>query len=109
MKVLTIVFIAATILMSCNNKEKDQKASTPDIQVVEMSIDGMTCNGCEKTIEANVMKLDGVKNIKANHETGKASLEYDASSTELEKVKSVIADKGYKVTGIDSKEKVSKE
>ncbi|ALO17177.1 Copper-ion-binding protein [Salinivirga cyanobacteriivorans] len=109
MKALSIFLLSITILISCNNKEKDQGTTSSDLQQVEMTIEGMTCNGCEQTIEANVMKLDGIKSIKADHETGKASLEYDAANADMAEIKKVIAEKGYNVTAVAKKENISKE
>jgi copper ion binding protein len=76
---------------------------------VELQVDGMTCTGCEKTIEANVNKLDGIESIKADHEAGKAILSYDEANVDIEKVKKVMSDKGYTVTAINKLESVSKE
>lgn len=109
MKALSIFLIFIAFLSSCDNKGNNDRTKVADIKKVELNIEGMTCNGCEKTIEANVMKLEGVKAIKANHETGKANLEYDASNVDMEAIKKVVAKKGYTVKGITPREKVSKE
>ena len=109
MKALSMFLLSIAILFGCTNKEKNQQANTPDVKQVEMTIEGMTCNGCEQTIEANVMKLDGIKSIKADHETGKASLEYDAANADMDEIKKVIAEKGYNVTAVAKKENISKE
>ena len=51
--------------------------SESDINKVEYSITGMTCTGCEVHIESEVNKLDGIIEVKANHEKGNTIVKYD--------------------------------
>jgi len=54
-----LAFILAVVACSGNKKEKSSENVTPS--VVEVKIEGMTCTGCEQTIQRNVGKLDGIK------------------------------------------------
>ena len=47
-----------------------------EASVIEVSIGGMTCTGCEQTIQNNVGKLEGIKSVKASFTTGIAMIEY---------------------------------
>lgn len=109
MKALSIILISFVMLLSCNNDGNKKSEKTPEYTKVELQVEGMTCTGCEKTIEANVMKLDGIESIKADHTAGTAVLSYDKANTNIEDVKKVIADKGYTVTAVDPIESDAKE
>ena len=65
----------------------------------EVEIEGMTCTGCEETIEAGVKKVEGVGSIEASHTDGNARLNLIEGKIELHGVKKVIEASGYKVTG----------
>jgi copper ion binding protein len=110
MKILSIVLISLVFAFSCNNGDstKQIKKAAEYVQV-ELQVDGMTCTGCEKTIEANVNKLDGIESIKADHEAGKAILSYDKANVDIEAIKKVMADKGYTVTAVKKIESDSKD
>jgi len=59
---------------SCKNeKVKSAKTGAVDIKRIEVSINGMTCTGCEQIIESNVGKLDGIKSIEAVFTLNKAN------------------------------------
>lgn len=38
----------------------------------EVQIEGMKCEGCEKHMEEALMKIDGVKSVKASHTSNNA-------------------------------------
>lgn len=65
--------------------------------VIEVSIGGMTCTGCEQTIQAGVSKLDGIKSIKASHTAANAFIEYYPDLVDTLKIKEAITGKGYTV------------
>lgn len=39
-----------------------------------LKVSGMTCGGCEKSIEVAVQKVPGVKSCSADHKTGKVTV-----------------------------------
>ena len=41
-----------------------------DIQTIEFTISGMTCNGCAEHVKHEVNKLDGIIAINASYENG---------------------------------------
>lgn len=110
MKILSVLLVSFALVFSCNNSDstKQIKKAAEFVQV-ELQVEGMTCTGCEKTIEANVNKLDGIESIKADHEAGKAILSYDKANLDIEAVKKVMADKGYTVTAVKEIESDAKE
>lgn len=92
---LVIIF-----LVSCNstgNKGASVKEAS-ELTKVEVSVTGMTCTGCEQTIQTNVMKVEGIKSVKATHTEGKAVVEYDASQADTAKIRAAITGAGYGVS-----------
>ena len=73
-----------------------------DIKTTEFKIRGMTCTSCEKHINHEVNKLNGIVNSKASYENGNAIIGYDKSKTNAMEIERAINSTGYKVT--DKKE-----
>ncbi len=113
-----IVVLAAVFTMfitGCNksdkqtseNKDKqstEQKNGTLQTSAgdksVEIHTSGMTCTGCESTIKSKVKKVDGVKDVMADHNTGTVKASYDPGKTNPDAIKNAITDAGYNVESI---------
>ncbi len=57
----------------------------------------MTCHACEMLISDSVGEIKGVKSVRADHETGRVDVEFDAPATE-QAVRRAIEKEGYKVS-----------
>ncbi|MCX2679875.1 mercuric transport protein MerTP [Galbibacter sp. EGI 63066] len=73
-----------------------------DVQKVEFSISGMTCNGCAAHVDHEVNKLPGIINITTSYKNKNSIIEFDSSKTDVEEIKEAINATGYTVT--DKKE-----
>ena len=60
-----------------------------------LDVSGMSCTGCESTVEAAVSELAGVQSVDADHEAGTVTVESDVDE---EAVEEAIRDTGYEVT-----------
>ena len=92
------------LMVSCNNNSKKSVQSyeyLPDIKV-EVSIGGMTCTDCERMIQSNVSKLEGIKSVKASYQTGKAVIELKQGSVDTAQIRKAIEGTGYVVNGFSS-------
>ena len=69
---------------------------------VELSIQGMTCLGCEQTIQAAIGSINGVKQVKATFKDGKAFVEFVPKMADTTKMKEKVTASGYIVTSIRS-------
>jgi len=58
-------------------------------------IEGMTCVGCEVSLENAVLGIKGVTYIKASAKDNSAVVEFDKTKTDLEAIKKAIQTKGY--------------
>ena len=56
----------------------------------------MNCLSCAATIEKSLSKMGGVLNPAVNFTTGKASLEYNPSETNISAIIKVVQHAGYK-------------
>lgn len=70
-----------------------------DIQTIEFTISGMTCNGCAEHVKHEVNKLDGIISVNASYENGNAIVEFDQTRTSNIQIEKAINSTGYKVTG----------
>ena len=73
-----ILFVFVLAFASCKEggKKTDKDTQLMEAEAIEVSIGGMTCTGCEQTIQTSVAKLEGVKSVKASFTTGNALIEY---------------------------------
>lgn len=93
-----VLCFALFLLASCGQEKKSEKKDLQmEASFIEVSIGGMTCTGCEQTIQAGVGKLEGIKSIKASHTTANALIEYYPSLVDTLRIKEAITGKGYTV------------
>ena len=63
---------------------------------VILNVEGMMCSGCENRVKNSLSKIEGVKGVKASHESKTVEIKYE-DNLEIELVKDKIIDLGYKV------------
>ena len=106
MRNLALITMILALAVSCqsNTRNSGESASAETVNPVkyEIMIEGMTCTGCEQTIEAGVNKLEGIKSVDANHLEGNAFVEFSESKTDTSSIRKAITATGYKVTGFKS-------
>jgi copper chaperone CopZ len=99
-KTAMFILLSAVILIeiSCNNEgTKSAKTGVATMARIEVSINGMTCTGCEQIIKSNVGKIDGVKSVEAAYKLNKAIIEFDSGIVDTTKIRTAITRSGYKV------------
>lgn len=60
-------------------------------------ISGMTCSGCERTLERAVSRLKGVESVQANHQKGLLEVAFSSPCTQ-DQIVSAVKKAGYAVT-----------
>lgn len=80
-----------------SNNNVGEIADKGDIMTT-IKVSGMMCHHCEMHVQNAVKKIDGVKDVTANHVTGLVTVTHD-DSCDLEKVKAAITEQGYEVVG----------
>jgi mercuric ion binding protein len=104
MKNLLFIAIMAALIAGCSGKSTstDNAQSTTTAvanKTVTLAIEGMTCTGCENTIQEAVTKIDGVKSIKASHLDSTAVVSFDESKTSIAAIGDAINEAGYVFKG----------
>jgi len=94
-----ILFVFILAFTSCKEGGKKTEKDTPlmEAEAIEVSIGGMTCLGCEQTIQKNISRLDGIKSVKASFTVGSALIEYYPEIVDSLKIKEAITGSGYTV------------
>lgn len=59
----------------------------------ELTVEGMSCTGCEENVTNAVERIDGVHRVEADHETGNVEITSEGGTED--NVKRAIHDAGY--------------
>lgn len=88
------------IVASCGGGKSTGAKKTADIPeataTVSLSIEGMTCTGCENTICSSLEKIPGVKSVTASHTDGNAVIEFEPGKVDTAMLKEAVNATGYK-------------
>ena len=109
-KIFIIVIAVSMVFNACKTKSESKnegesgKPSELNINpeavvLVDVSIQGMTCTGCENTVKSSISELPGVLDVSASFTEGKAIVKLDTSLTKMDKISEKVSSKGYVVTG----------
>lgn len=63
---------------------------------MELKIEGMMCTGCENRVQNALKTIDGVEEVKANHEDGSVKIKAN-DNVEISTIKEKVEDIGYEV------------
>jgi copper chaperone CopZ len=90
-------FIGILLAIACSGNKQEKSTDKGEASLIEVKIDGMSCTGCEQTIQRNVAKLEGIKSVKATFTDGRAVIEYFPGMVDSLKIKDAITGSGYRV------------
>jgi copper ion binding protein len=88
-----ILLCAALSLMACRSSEPNQK-----VMRVEIAVGGMTCDSCVQGITHEVGRLDGVRSVEVDLESGKAVVVYAEGEIDAAALEQKIEELGYTAT-----------
>jgi len=103
MKYISIILLAVlslTAINACKSKSPSKKATIvkeSDIVKKSIGVDGMTCVGCEVTLEQSISKIKGVVSVKASHTNKEAVIEFDSTKTDIQTISNKVKELGFKV------------
>ena len=94
-----LVFLVLILFaIACGREQRTVKSEMQKEPVVmQVSIGGMTCTGCEETIQRRVGELEGIKSVKASYKAGNATIEFFPEKVDSVKIREVITGSGYSV------------
>jgi mercuric ion transport protein len=104
------ISIVAIMLFACKAKTTEsvvsESSTASDLIInpgalvqMDLSVEGMTCTGCENTINTGVSEIAGVIEVSSSFKDGKTFVKYDSTQTNIDKISQVINEKGYNVKG----------
>jgi copper chaperone len=67
------------------------------MQTVDIKVSGMTCGGCERSVQNALTARQGVKSAKADRNAGLVSIEFDPAVIQRPALEKAIAEAGFKV------------
>jgi copper chaperone CopZ len=106
-KIILLLCIVTIGMAACktNTTDTNTEKATADVIVnpdaliqMDIIVSGMTCTGCENTINSGLTELKGVVDVESSFEVGKTIVTYDSTLTNMDNISKVIADKGYSIT-----------
>jgi copper chaperone CopZ len=100
---IIVFFVAFFIISSCGRSGEKSSGGDSKMEpsVVEISIIGMTCTGCEQTIKTNISKLNGIKSVKTSFTLGNAIVEFFPDKVDTIKLKERVIGAGYSVKKVN--------
>jgi copper chaperone len=66
-------------------------------ETISISVNGMKCGGCEKTINTALSEVDGILSVSASHQDSKVDVEFDPDKIDVESIEDAIEDAGFNV------------
>ena len=69
------------------------------METVTLTVKGMTCMGCVRSVKNVVEPLPGVNGVDINLENGEVVVNYDSGQTSLAELRNAIDEAGYEVVG----------
>lgn len=79
------------------------------IQTATISTPTVQCGMCKKRIESYMLREDGVQKVDVNYKTKKTKVTYVAERTNIENIKTAIANVGYDADDVTANEDSYKE
>lgn len=120
-KIITVLAISGLVFVSCKKEEdknlanikavessKEHKAiAAENVQTASFTIEGMTCAvGCAKTIEKELSNLEGVEKATVDFDKKLATVTFDKTVQNPEKLTKVVQETGdgktYKTSNVKS-------
>ncbi|HYG03547.1 MAG TPA: cation transporter [Chryseosolibacter sp.] len=62
-------------------------------------IEGMSCAGCERSVQKTISNLPGVQSAKADLSSSSVEIEFDPAKVGIEHIKTTVGILGYKIVG----------
>jgi len=105
MKIKLLLIALIFTAFACKNATKEtteevvEQQILANVQKIEIGIEGMTCTGCENTIQNTIKEFEGVYSVTASFENGTAIIEVDSTKADIVKIEEAINGVGYNATG----------
>jgi len=100
--ILMFAFPSYSHLFFPDTNNKVVVVNESNIEQAKLYIEGMTCTGCEESVDYALKTEDGVISATSSYKTGIAEIKYDKSKVTPEKLSKAVEEKvGYKVKSFE--------
>jgi len=99
-KAFMLFFILSIAVFGCQNaptknaSEAKVSADAPKVYVT-LAVEGMTCGGCEKTVQGALIEIDGIDSAFASHVEKQVKILVDTTNVSLKQIQDAVNGKGY--------------
>lgn len=97
-------FLFLALVFGSVNTAVSQTAPKKGIQTVTISTPTVQCQMCKKRIESYMLREEGVQRVDVDYKKKKTKVTYVAERTNIENVKTAIANVGYDADDITANE-----
>ncbi|MBN1651542.1 MAG: heavy-metal-associated domain-containing protein [Bacteroidales bacterium] len=100
-KAILLFFILGIVVFGCQNTTNNSTSNETSLTSTSakvyksVAVEGMTCGGCEKTVQGALTAIDGVDSAFASHVDKQVRILVDTSKVNLQDIQQAINDKGY--------------
>jgi P-type Cu+ transporter len=84
-------------------------ADANDVERIDLSLTGMTCNACARRIERRLTNAEGVRSANVNFATARARVEYDPRATGAARLIGTVEEIGYGASDAEEEGAAEKE
>lgn len=74
-----------------------------DLEIIEVTIEGMTCDACQNHVDHAVNELEGIVNVKTSYAKGNSIIQFDKTKTDRDQIKKAVNSTGYEAITIQNK------
>lgn len=67
------------------------------MEKIQINVSGMTCGGCERSLQNALTSRDGVSSAEASHEAGMVAVEFDPAVIARSGIEEAITEAGFEV------------
>lgn len=92
------------LVIACSATASFGQTAKKGIQTVTISTPTVQCEMCKKRIESYMLREEGVQKVTVDHKNKKTKVTYVAERTNLENIKTAIANVGYDADDITANE-----
>lgn len=98
-KAILLFFILGIVVFGCQNApntsaKETASVSTPKVYM-NVAVEGMTCGGCERTVQGALTAIDGIDSAFASHVDKHVRILVDTARVKLPDIQQAINEKGY--------------
>lgn len=92
------ILLLLPLFFACQGPKPSQNTeiiADETVVAYSLTVEGMTCTGCENTIKNSLSALEGVAEVTASHELGLVTITLNPEKADTAKIREKITETGY--------------